>query len=61
MSAFFTRALASTEELDYTEALDWFGLRVASSDNPKTAWTLEVRPDATPAQRAHLAALVSPD
>ena len=24
---FFRRAVESTEELDYTEALDWFGLR----------------------------------
>jgi len=60
LTAFFTRALASTEELDYTEALDWFGLRFAALDDPKTAWTLEVRPDATPAERAHLAALVNP-
>ncbi len=58
LGVFFARALASTEELDYSEAIDWFGLRFASSDDPAAAWTLEVRPDATPAQRAHLSALV---
>jgi len=57
LAPFFTRALTSTEELDYTEALDWFGLRFATGD-PRAAgaWTLTVRPDATEAQRAHLLA-----
>jgi predicted metalloprotease with PDZ domain len=57
-------ALASTAELDYTEALDWYGLRftdtpgsVPDGANP---WTLTVRPDATEAQRAHLAAVLAP-
>ena len=27
LSAWFTKTLQTTEELDYTEALDWFGLR----------------------------------
>jgi len=49
----FHKTLATTEELDYTEALDWFGLRFAPSDDPTKAWTLEVRPDATDAQRRH--------
>jgi predicted metalloprotease with PDZ domain len=52
----FRRAISSTEELDYTEALDWFGLRFAASDDPARAWTLGVRPDATDAQRGHLVA-----
>jgi len=94
------RALASTEELDYAEALDWFGLRFAPRDEPakkdsdepakktpddpapKTSempakgaasaqaktrsddarkrWRLEVRPNATEAQQAHLRSLLSP-
>jgi predicted metalloprotease with PDZ domain len=51
------KALRSTEELDYTEALEWFGLRFAPSPDSTRAWNLEVRPDATPAQRARLNAL----
>jgi predicted metalloprotease with PDZ domain len=48
LKAWFHKAIGSTEELDYTEALDWFGLSMSSE------WKLEPRPDATPAQRAHL-------
>ena len=35
LSAWFTRALDTTEELDYTEALDWLGLEF--SDPPEAA------------------------
>jgi len=52
------RLIATTEEVDYTEMLDWFGLRF-NADDPQKAWTLEVRPDATAAQKEHLAALVA--
>ena len=48
LKEWFRKALASTEELDYTEALDWFGLSMSSE------WTLDVKPDATPAARAHV-------
>jgi predicted metalloprotease with PDZ domain len=56
LAGFFRLALASTEELDYGEALDWFGLRFVEpgSSDPERAWALEVRPDATPAQTRHL-------
>ena len=50
------RLVATTEEVDYSETLEWFGLRFAPNDS----WTLEVRPDATADQRAHLAALLAP-
>ena len=52
----FRRWLATTEELDYTEALDWFGLRFAPPAGQQTAntWKLEIRPDATQAQKTHL-------
>jgi predicted metalloprotease with PDZ domain len=53
------RLIATTEEVDYTEMLEWFGLRFASSDDPAKAWTLEQRLDATPSQKAHLAALMA--
>ncbi len=50
--------IATTEEIDYTEMLDWFGLRFKTGD-PAAAWTLEVRPDATSAQRQHFADLLA--
>ncbi|MGD2217662.1 MAG: hypothetical protein PVJ64_12980 [Gemmatimonadales bacterium] len=56
LKEWFHRALATTEELDYSEALDWYGLRFA----PDGSWTLEIREDATEAQRAHLRALAAP-
>ena len=57
LTEFMRKALRSTEELDYAEALDWFGLRFAQSADATRAWNLEVRPDATPAQAARLNAL----
>jgi predicted metalloprotease with PDZ domain len=51
--------VATTEEIDYTEMLDWCGLRFARSEDPARAWTQEVRPDATAPQKAHLASLVA--
>ena len=61
LHGFFHRALDTTEELDYTEALDWYGLRFAGGADPAARWRLEPRPDATDAQKNHLAALVAPD
>jgi predicted metalloprotease with PDZ domain/dipeptidyl aminopeptidase/acylaminoacyl peptidase len=52
----FRRAVSSTEELDYAEALDWFGLRFAPSKEKEPTWRLEVRPDARDAEKSHLAA-----
>jgi predicted metalloprotease with PDZ domain len=56
----FRRAVSSTEELDYDEALDWFGLRFAVRDgeDPARNWALQTRDDATEAQQAHLSALI---
>jgi predicted metalloprotease with PDZ domain len=62
LKPFFSKALTSTEELDYAPALEWFGLRFAATDEgekPKR-WLLEVRPEATPAQTAHLHHLLAP-
>jgi predicted metalloprotease with PDZ domain len=55
LQALFHKTLDSTEELDYGEALDWFGLRFGSGADSATAWKLEVRPDASEAQRRHFA------
>jgi predicted metalloprotease with PDZ domain len=60
LGGWFRRALASTEELDYAEALDWFGLRFVPSEGPSKAWKLEVRADATDAQKGHLGDLLAP-
>jgi predicted metalloprotease with PDZ domain len=54
LKQWFKVALSSTEELDYAEALEWFGLRFAPSDGREKTWRLEIREDATDAQRAHL-------
>jgi predicted metalloprotease with PDZ domain len=59
VSAFLHRLIATTEEVDYQEMLDWFGLRFAPADDPANAWTLEIRPDATPAQQRHLASFLA--
>lgn len=56
LDPWFHRALATTEELEYDEALDWFGLRF----DPPDSWTLRVRDDATDAQRRHFASLLAP-
>jgi predicted metalloprotease with PDZ domain len=54
LTQWFRTATASTEELDYSEALEWFGLRFGGSGDPATEWTLEVRPDASAEQRRQL-------
>jgi predicted metalloprotease with PDZ domain len=60
MKPWFKRAIASTEELNYGEALNWYGLRFATSGGDKTveSWDLEVRPAATADQRRRLEALL---
>jgi predicted metalloprotease with PDZ domain len=56
LKEWFKKAIASTEELDYTEALDWFGLRFATPEGPQAVktWKLDIREDATEAQNSHL-------
>ncbi len=49
----FHRSLASTEELDYQPALDWFGLEFMS-DNPDQKWHLRVRSDVSKEQKNRL-------
>jgi len=61
LSDFFHRALETTEELDYTEALDWFGLRFVEpgAKDLQRAWALEPRPDPSADQLHALAQLVA--
>ena len=51
----FTSAVSSTDELDYTDLLEWYGLRFVTSSGPAGAWTLERQPDQTAAQRQRVA------
>ena len=53
LKEWFRKAVSSVEELDYAEALDWFGLRFATADSqqPSQGWKLEMREDATEAQK----------
>jgi predicted metalloprotease with PDZ domain len=57
LAAWFDDALRSTNELDYGEALDWYGLRFASG-NGIAPWTLETRPQQTPDEARRLRALL---
>ena len=54
----FRRSVSSTEELDYSDLLEWYGLRFVQGEGRAGAWTLEPRPDATPAQAAAFRALL---
>jgi predicted metalloprotease with PDZ domain len=36
LKEWFKKALSSTDELDYSEALDWYGLRFAPSEEPRS-------------------------
>jgi len=63
LRAFFARAVYSTEELDYREVLRWFGLRfrpVIEGAPASERWTLDLLPEATAEQTAHLQALLAP-
>jgi hypothetical protein len=57
VKAWFAKAIASPGELDYGEMLAWYGLRFAGGAG--TSWDLEVRPQATGAQKRHLKALLT--
>ena len=82
LKEWFRQAISSTEELDYTRALDWYGLRFAPPEEteqipeaggersskkedpqkkePRGKWNLQIRPDATLAQKEHLRGLLGP-
>jgi len=62
LTEFLTELTDTTHELDYSEALDWFGLRFAEpgSQDAQRAWALAVLPAANEAQKRHIAQLVAP-
>jgi predicted metalloprotease with PDZ domain len=51
----FTSAVSSTDELDYTDLLEWYGLRFVRPDPSASPWTLEKNPDQTTEQRQRMA------
>lgn len=57
LSAWFHDVVETTQELDYTELLEWYGLRFATGEGGKSTWKLEVRPDARPEQTSQWQAL----
>ncbi|HEU4386166.1 MAG TPA: hypothetical protein VFV34_00105 [Blastocatellia bacterium] len=59
LKEWFRKAISSTEELDYSEALEWFGLRFGGRDGEQGTpdWKLEVRADGTESQKSHLRVL----
>jgi predicted metalloprotease with PDZ domain len=61
LSEWFRTSVSSTEELDYTDVLEWYGLRfVPSGGKIAGDWRLEVRPDQTDAQKRNLSAWLAP-
>lgn len=68
LKEWFRKTISSTDELDYTDALDWFGLDFAPQPSvdaekkqaAKKKWKLEIRRDASAAQKAHLTKLTAP-
>lgn len=53
LEAWFRKAVASAEELDYDEALEWLGLRFADGNGAET-WELERRDDRSELQEHQL-------
>jgi len=58
MGPLLQKLIATTEEIDYSEMLEWFGLQFARGGAARE-WMLEIGADATPAQKAHLASLLA--
>ncbi len=56
----FRHAISSTSELDYTEALDWYGLKFAATNEPSAKWKLEFQTNATDVQHARWRKLTGP-
>lgn len=50
----FRRFVSSTDELDYSDVLAWYGLRFMAPPQSAEPWTLQVREDATALQSRNL-------
>ncbi|MEP7118214.1 MAG: hypothetical protein ABI880_11570, partial [Acidobacteriota bacterium] len=54
LSAWFHTTVSTASELDYTDLLEWYGLRFTPSGGTiEGNWRLEVRPDQSETQRRH--------
>jgi predicted metalloprotease with PDZ domain len=68
LNEWFRQNISRAEELDYTEALDWFGLQFAKpqadlaekAEKQAKKWALEVRDGASVSQREQLSRLLAP-
>ena len=56
LRAWFASTVSSTDELDYADLLEWYGLHFVTSDGAPGVWTLQRRPDQTPVQQRRLVA-----
>jgi predicted metalloprotease with PDZ domain len=56
LNDWFERAISSTEELDYQEALEWFGLQIEQVQQESPVWQIGLDPERTAAQAARFAA-----
>ena len=56
----FRKSISSTEELDYSDVLEWYGLRFVTAEGAASSWKLEVIPNPTELQRRNLAAWLEP-
>ncbi|MBO0859490.1 MAG: M61 family metallopeptidase [Chloracidobacterium sp.] len=56
LAEWYRKAVSSVEELDYTEALEWFGLSFMAPDERQSAqsWKLEISKDANSTQKSRL-------
>ena len=60
LGEWFRRSVSSTEDLDYSDVLEWYGLRFTTGEGMTGSWRLESRPDATQAHRARVQAWLQP-
>src|SRR5262245_56893689 len=60
LAAAVRRGVSSTEELQYHDLLECYGLRFATSEQLSGNWTLVVRDDASDAQKRNLEAWLGP-
>ncbi|MGH7688097.1 MAG: M61 family metallopeptidase [Gemmatimonadaceae bacterium] len=61
LTDWFHSALDTTDELNYQEMLDWFGLKFAGAGNRTDRWALSVVDKPTPDQVDHLKTILLPD
>ena len=61
LKPWFAKSVSSTEELDFSDLLEWYGLQFTESTGGTAGhWKLEVRPDQTERQRRSLQGWLAP-